>query len=165
VILPSARTVDVSDVPSGVVAESIARTGETAWAMADAARARAGAEPDPAAHDRPGPQSVMAMVEESGGGQTPGRLVVVGDADFASDAYYDMLGNANLALNGVAWLAREDALAGVRDLAAPEVQRPLSTLVLTEDRSRALLVSLVMVQPLLVLALGTAMVGWRRWRG
>ncbi len=107
----------------------------------------------------------MAMLEEPGSAPTPGRLVVVGDADFASDAYYDMLGNANLVLNGVAWLAREDALAGARDLATPEVQRPLSTLVLTEDRSRALLVSLVLIQPLSLLALGTAVVGWRRWRG
>jgi hypothetical protein len=33
-----------------------------------------------------------------------GRLVVVGDADFASDAYIDLLGNRTLAMNAVAWL-------------------------------------------------------------
>lgn len=165
VILPSARTVDVSTEGAGAMAESIARTSETAWAMADPERARRGEEPNPALRDRPGPLSVMTMVELQGGDAQAGRLVVTGDADFASDAYYDMLGNANLVLNAIAWLAREDTLAGEHDQEAPEVQRPLSTLVLTEDRSRALVLSMVIVQPLLVLALGAVVVGWRRWRG
>jgi len=165
VVMPSARTVDVAGEPPGVRVESIARTAPTAWAMGDADRARRGEEPSRAADDRPGPLGVMAMLETAGDGGPGGRLVVVGDADFASDAYVDMLGNANLALNAVAWLAREDALAGVREIEAPEVQRPLSPLVLTERQSRDLLLATVVVQPLLVLALGMTVVGLRRWRG
>jgi hypothetical protein len=45
------------------------------------------------------------------------------------------------------------------------VQRPLSPLVLTEAQSRGLLLALVVVQPVLVLALGAVVVGTRRWRG
>jgi ABC-type uncharacterized transport system involved in gliding motility auxiliary subunit len=164
VVLPSARTVSVASVPPQVKAESIARTGDTAWAM-DAERARRGDEPSAAAHDRPGPLDVMVMVEVAGPGRRDGRMVVVGDADFASDAYYDMLGNANLVLNALAWLAREDALAGEREKQVPEVERPLSPLVLTEAQSRNLLLAMVVVQPLLVLALGAVVVGTRRWRG
>jgi ABC-type uncharacterized transport system involved in gliding motility auxiliary subunit len=165
VVLPSARTVSVANVPPSVTAESIARTGATAWAMADADRARRGDEPSAAAHDRAGPLDVMVMVEVAGAGARAGRLVVVGDADFASDAYYDMLGNANLVLNAFAWLAREDALAGGREKHVPEIERPLSPLVLTEAQSRGLLLAMVVVQPVLVLALGVVVVGRRRWRG
>src|SRR5204863_9603683 len=50
VVLPSARTVGVGgDVP-GVTAESIARTAPSAWAVADAGRARGGDEPSVAKH-------------------------------------------------------------------------------------------------------------------
>jgi hypothetical protein len=133
--------------------------------MADADRARRGDEPSAAAHDRAGPLDVMVMVEVAGAGARAGRLVVVGDADFASDAYYDMLGNANLVLNAFAWLAREDALAGGREKHVPEIERPLSPLVLTEAQSRGLLLAMVVVQPVLVLALGVVVVGRRRWRG
>ena len=89
----------------------------------------------------------------------------VGDADFASDAYYDLLGNANLVLNAIAWLAREDALEGAREKQIPEIERPLSPLVLTEAQSRQLLIAMVVVQPVLVLALGVGVVARRRWRG
>jgi ABC-type uncharacterized transport system involved in gliding motility auxiliary subunit len=165
VVLPSARTVSAADGPAENRAESIARTGDTAWAMADGERARRGDAPSVAAGDRQGPLDVMVMVEVPGAAAQDGRLVVVGDADFASDAYYDVLGNANLALNAVAWLAREDALAGEREKQIPEVARPLSPLVLTEAQSRSLLLAMVMVQPALVLALGIGVVGVRRWRG
>jgi hypothetical protein len=92
-------------------------------------------------------------------------MVIIGDADFASDAYYDLLGNANLVLNAIAWLAREDVLEGEREKQMPEVERPLSPLVLTEAESRHLLLAMVVVQPLMVLGLGVGVVGLRRWRG
>src|SRR5207245_10121387 len=94
-VLPSARTVDVAAEVPGVDAESIARTAPTAWAMADPARARRGEEPSRAHHDTPGSASVVVMAEvgSDGAGHRRGRLVVVGDADFASDAYLDLLGN------------------------------------------------------------------------
>ncbi|HWP64374.1 MAG TPA: DUF4350 domain-containing protein [Candidatus Limnocylindria bacterium] len=163
VVLPSARTVSADVAPPGVRVESIARTGESAWAMADPERARRGGAPT--ADDRQGPLDVMVRLELPGPGGHDGRLVVVGDADFASDAYYDLLGNADLALNAIAWLAREDVLAGTREKQIPEVQRPLSPLVLTEAQSRRLLLVLVVVEPAVVLALGAGVVGRRRWRG
>jgi ABC-type uncharacterized transport system involved in gliding motility auxiliary subunit len=165
VVLPSARTVTATDAPAGVLVESIARTGDSAWAMADADRARRGEPPSAAAHDRQGPLDVMVRLQVPGPGGHDGRMVIIGDADFASDAYYDLLGNANLVLNAIAWLAREDVLEGEREKQMPEVERPLSPLVLTEAESRHLLLAMVVVQPLLVLGLGVGVVGLRRWRG
>jgi ABC-type uncharacterized transport system involved in gliding motility auxiliary subunit len=163
-VLPSARSVDVvADVP-GVTAEAIARTAPTAWAMAGIDRARRGEAPSPDAHDIPGGAAVMVMAEigpESGGGR-PGRLVVVGDADFASDAYLDLLGNRDLALNAVAWLTEEAATAGSRAASQGEVFRPLSPLVLTEAQARSLLVACGVVEPGLVLLAGLLVAGMRR---
>ena len=167
VVLPSARTVDVAREVPGVAAESIARTGDSAWAMADADRARRGEEPSKAAHDVPGPLSVMVLAEVGGGGEeTPrGRLAVIGDSDFATDAYLDVLGNRDVALNAVAWTGGEETLAGERPKVIPEVQRPLSPLVLTEAQARRLLAAVAGVLPGIVLLAGIAVVTLRRRMG
>jgi ABC-type uncharacterized transport system involved in gliding motility auxiliary subunit len=169
VVLPSARTVDVLGPIPGVEAESIARTGDSAWSMADPARARRGEEPSQAHNDRPGGTSVVVMAEVGGAGngdgRRPGRLVAIGDADFASDAYLDLLGNRDLALNAVAWLAGEDVLTGVRGKRVPEVMRPLSPLVLTAPQARAIFLASVVGEPGIVLLLGLGIVWARRRRG
>jgi gliding motility-associatede transport system auxiliary component len=43
-----------------------------------------------------------------------GRLIVFSDADFASNQFIEMLGNRDLVVNSVNWLALEDTLIGVR---------------------------------------------------
>ena len=150
----------------GVDAESIARTAATAWAMADPGRARRGDEPSAAKHDTPGSTSVVVRAEIAAGtDRAPGRLVVVGDADFASAAYIDLLGNRDLALNAVAWTGGEDALTGARNVRVPEVIRPLSPLVLTEAQARAIFLAGVVVEPGAVLLLGITLVGLRRRAG
>ena len=168
VVLPSARTVEVVGEVPGVDAESIARTAPTAWSVADPARARRGEEPSAAKHDVHGSASVVVMGEVGSGGgagHPRGRLVVIGDADFASDAYLDLLGNRDLALNSVAWAANEDALAGTRAKKVPEVIRPLSPLVLTDRQARGILVGLAVVEPGIVLAAGVLVVAIARRRG
>jgi gliding motility-associatede transport system auxiliary component len=166
-VLPSARSVDVAGAVPGVDVESIARTAPTSWAVADSARARRGEEPSTAAGDTPGSASVVVMGEVGPDGPDArrGRLVVVGDADFASDAYLDLLGNRDLALNAVAWLAGEETLAATRPKRIPEVMRPLSPLVLTERQAQGIFVAAVLVEPGLVLVTGLVLVGLRRRRG
>src|SRR5439155_1456800 len=110
VVLPSARTVDVGTEVPGVAAETIARTAPSAWTEHDPARARRGEEPSAEAGDTPGSAPVLVMAQvgaDDGVGHRRGRLVVAGDADFASDAYLDLLGNRDLALNAIAWVAGE----------------------------------------------------------
>ena len=107
------------------------------------------------------------MLAEVGGGDAGrrGRLVVVGDSDFASDAYLDVLGNRDVALNAVAWAAGEEELAGERPKNVPEVQRPLSPLVLTEQSARRLLATVAGVVPGLVLLTGLLVAIVRRRTG
>ena len=169
VVLPSARTVDVVGEVPGVDAESVARTAPTAWAMADPARARRGEEPSRAHDDTPGSASVVVIAQVGsagdGAGRRRGRLVVVGDSDFASDAYLDLLGNRDLALNAVEWAAGEESLTGTRAKKDPEVIRPLSPLVLTEAQGRAIFLAGVVIEPGIVLLLGSTLVGLRRRGG
>lgn len=168
VVLPSARSVDVAVAVPAVDAQSIARTAASAWAMADPARARRGEEPSPAARDVQGSASVMVMAEVAGGDRADhprGRLIVIGDADFASDAYLDLLGNRDLVLNAVAWVAGEETLIAARRKQVAEVNRPLSPLVLTEGQARAIFVASVLVEPGIVLLGGLVIVGLRRRRG
>jgi len=167
VVLPSARTVDVLTQVPGVEAESIARTTPSSWTMADPARAQRGEEPSQAQHDVPGSASVVVMVELDGGDGTGrrGRLVAIGDVDFASDAYLDLLGNRDLALNAIAWVAGEDVLTGARTPNVPEVMRPLSPLVLTERQARTVFIASVLIGPGLVLGFGLVVAGVRRYRG
>jgi ABC-type uncharacterized transport system involved in gliding motility auxiliary subunit len=177
VVLPSARTVDVFAEAPGVQAESIARTSSTSWTMADPDRARRGEEPSQAYHDVPGEASVVVRAE-LGGGDAPehgnddgdgvrrrGRVAVVGDADFASDAYLDVLGNRDLALNAIAWVAGEELVKGARAKRVPEILRPLSPLVLTEPQARTIFLVAAVVEPGLVLVAGLVVVGLRRRRG
>jgi hypothetical protein len=165
-VLPSARSVDVTAEMPGVQADAIARTAPTAWAMHGVDRARRGEAPDAAAEDVPGGAAVMVMAEvDAHGAPRAGRLVVVGDVDFASDAYIDLLGNRTLAMNAVAWLTEEPLLAGDRPQQANEVFRPLSPLVLSESTARALLFAVTVLQPGLVLACGAVVVALRRRRG
>src|SRR5438046_6547483 len=94
-----------------------------------------------------------------GTGHRRGRLVVVGDSDFASDAYLDLLGNRDLALNAVAWAAGEESLTGTRTQKVPEVMRPLSPLVLTADQARALFLRGGVIEPGVGLLRVAALVG------
>ena len=174
VVLPSARTVDVFADAPGVEAESIARTSSTSWTMADADRARRGEEPSQAYHDVPGEASVVVRAELGGGvassdakddARRRGRVAVVGDADFASDAYLDVLGNRDLALNAIAWVAGEEQVKGARAKRVPEILRPLSPLVLTEPQARTIFVTAAVLEPGLVLVAGLVVVGLRRRRG
>ncbi len=168
VILPSARTVDVAHPVPGIDAQAIARTAPTAWAIADPDRARRGDEPSEAKHDVHGSAPVVVMGEVGAGdgdGARRGRLVVVGDADFASDAYLDLLGNRDLVLNAVAWSGGEEALTGTRNARVPEVTRPLSPLVLTARQASGIFLGSVVVEPGIVLVVGLVVVGLRRRRG
>ena len=64
--------------------------------------------------DTRGPVPVGASVLVPNDGGRPGRLLVYGDADFASNALLGYLGNRDLLLNSVNWLAGEETMLGSR---------------------------------------------------
>jgi ABC-type uncharacterized transport system involved in gliding motility auxiliary subunit len=84
-----------------------------------------------------------------------GRMVVTGDADFATRDMFDVLGNGDLFLGSVQWLAQREDMIALRPRA--HTDRPI---LITRQQGRALLVVLVVLLPLLILGSG----GWAWWR-
>lgn len=106
-----ARSVRAVDDADGVV--ELAMTGATSWAESDldAFSERREVQLDESA-DRKGPIAlavarVFARDEDSGGRE--GRLVVVGDADFARNRYVSEFYNADFFLNAVNWLVGDES--------------------------------------------------------
>jgi hypothetical protein len=84
------------------------------------------------------------------------RLVVVGDADFASNSFFPYLSNSDFALGSLAWLTREEK--------APTMKPPvevLPTVVLTGEQVRWIFIATVLLLPGSVALLG-GLVWWRR---
>jgi ABC-type uncharacterized transport system involved in gliding motility auxiliary subunit len=108
-----------------------------------------------------GPQ-VLAIASE---GVWPGapyaqtfRLVVIGDADFASNSFFPYMSNSDVVLAMLAWLVREER--------APTMKPPievLPTVVLTRRQVYGIFAVTVLGLPGLVATLG-GVIWWRRRR-
>jgi ABC-type uncharacterized transport system involved in gliding motility auxiliary subunit len=86
-----------------------------------------------------------------------GKIVVIGDSNFASNSYIQMAGNRDLFLNIVNWLAEEHLLISVRKKAAG-----LSPVTLTAVEGRMVFWVCVIILPSLVMLLGFAIISRSR---
>ncbi len=165
-----ARSVEVDKEvkKKGLTLTNLALTSQESWAETDREalnQEKARLDPD----DRQGPISLAVIVEldpkEAKGEETKeedkitgeGKLVVFGDADFASNKFVSLAGNSELLTNTINYLA------GRKDLITiPEKARPTDHLMLTRNQGLLLFWIPVVVIPLLVLVLGVVV--WRKRR-
>ena len=87
----------------------------------------------------------------------PFRLIVVGDADFASNSFFPYMSNADLVLSMLAWLVGEER--------APTLKPPvevLPTVALTGRQVRSIFLTTVVGLPGAVALIGGAVVWYRR---
>jgi ABC-type uncharacterized transport system involved in gliding motility auxiliary subunit len=124
--------------------------------------------------DRRGPFAVGAAVLLPSDKKTPedddeadrmeisrGRVIVYGDSDFASNAFIDFLGNRDLWVNSVNWLALEKSLMGVR----PARKAPGREQFFVSSRQGYVAFWLAtVIEPTAFLLLGVAVLIWRRVR-
>lgn len=89
----------------------------------------------------------------------PQRVALIGDADFISDAYLAQLGNQQLGLNLIQWLASRDAQLNIDVPKAPDTQ-----LYLPGWASLLIAAGFVVLLPLLLLAFGVTRWALRRRR-
>jgi hypothetical protein len=89
-------------------------------------------------------------------GAKPFKLVVVGDADFASNSFYPYLANADLVLGITAWLRGEQRGPAMK----PPVE-VLPTVVMTNGQMQTIFLLCVVLVPGLCASIGVA-VWWRR---
>ncbi len=112
----------------------------------------------PSVAGKPGDTVVTPKSTLTEGVNRWGRIIVVGDSDFAGNAYLNLMGNKDFFLNMVGWLAKETALVSVR-----KKPTELTPLTLTDTQNNLVFWLCVILMPTLMLAIGIAVVGRRRW--
>jgi ABC-type uncharacterized transport system involved in gliding motility auxiliary subunit len=160
------RSLDArEDADAGRIAVRLLRSGPRSWASEDPEILR-GAQPRfVAGRDRNGPFTVAVEVsqpvarEDAAGRRTV--LMVYGDSQFVTNRFLDYLGNRDLALNSLNWLARDDRLVSSR----AKLKEPGKNFFFVSQAEMGELFRMaVVVQPGAFLALGILVLLWRRMR-
>jgi ABC-type uncharacterized transport system involved in gliding motility auxiliary subunit len=152
--------VDKKDtVPTGVQVKKLCNTTKNSWAETDPVGSRYEFDED---KDKRGPISVAVVaskgievvseVEAEGEPaklKKKARLVVFGDADFASNSYFHASGNSDLFLNTINWLVEEEDLISIRPR-EPEDRR----LTLTAAQTKRIFYFAVVFMPVVILGIG-----------
>ena len=164
---PTARSVGIiDDEIEGVSVQYLAKTGKSAWGETDLRLIDKG-QAVKSEDDNQGPLALAAAAEKRPAAGAPGskergtsRLVVIGDSDFADNSSFRLSGNSDLFLNVINYLAEEEDLISVR----PK-QGPGDRLFLTASQGRLIFLVSVILLPLSVITVGTAVWMKRRRRG
>jgi hypothetical protein len=156
--IASGRADDLERGPSVV-----ARTAKESFGAAGASRTRAGEVTFDEQRDRQGPIGIMAVTLIEPDAERPGRIAVLGDADFASDAFFSLLGNKNLLVNTLGWLVPSGA-SGARPQMASTQLGPMSPMYVSDALAQVIFLVAVLVIPGVVLLAGIVVVVGRRRR-
>jgi ABC-type uncharacterized transport system involved in gliding motility auxiliary subunit len=160
----------VSPVPGGVDgrhAQALVETGPASWAETDLKALAAGGalRLDEDQGDRRGPISIAAAISVPAADAPPAadeapapetRMVVFGDSDFAANSTIQFLGNRDLFLNTVNWLAQQETMIAIR-AREPSDRR----LTMTARQQTQLFWLSILVIPGLIIAAGIH-TWWRR---
>jgi ABC-type uncharacterized transport system involved in gliding motility auxiliary subunit len=163
-VLSVARPVGAAgERPDGVQVTSIAATSPDSWAMVGENKPPDGAVRFRREVDEVGPLSVgvLVTIASDAPDAPPGQLMVFGDSDFATNFYFNLLGNKDLVLSSIAVLAEDPALVAVRRKGLPS--GTFSPISLTTAQSRVIFWVAVVVVPLSCLLIG-GVLGLRRMR-
>ncbi len=107
-LFPSARTVGISEKPEGVNLTELVLTSDQAWGEADLESLEGGQSVQPdSGVDILGPAPLVVVGEKLG---SSSRIVVFGDADFATDPNFTQYGNGDLLVNSIDWTAGQEEL-------------------------------------------------------
>jgi ABC-type uncharacterized transport system involved in gliding motility auxiliary subunit len=149
-IYPGARSIETVPV-QGVTTTILFSSSPESYRITDRLRA------EEEAAEAPRGQIPLAVAAEGrlGSGDAY-RLVVFGDADFASNSFFPYLANADMVLGSLSWLIHEERAPVVR----PPVE-VLPTVALTGAQARGIVIATVLVLPGAVALFG-GLVWWRR---
>lgn len=156
---PAARTVEIKEEP--VMGNyNLAKTSPNSWAVTGELTEE-NLKFDPERHRR-GPLNLVAVTAvetdtdvEGGDGDHQGKLkrwgkvVVIGDSDFAGNTHIKLAGNKDFFLNMLNWLAEEKVLISIR-----QKEPGLSPVMLTATQGKLVFWLSVVIVPSLVMIAG-----------
>lgn len=150
--------------PDGVAMAPLLETGPDSWATPDTAVLRTGSAAFAPGRDRRGPITVgaeVAFATPTGAGApaAQGRLILLGNSDFANNFFIEYLGNKDLFVNAVAWLARDPEALGSR---ATRQTPGINQFFVSAEAADRLFWLVAVAQPALF-ALVAAALALRRW--
>jgi ABC-type uncharacterized transport system involved in gliding motility auxiliary subunit len=155
---PTARSLTLDSTNPDVTTTALVKTVDSAWGETDFAALQNNQVSFDSKTDFPGPLTVVAASESSNG---KGRVVVAGDSDFASDAYFDQYGNSDMFINSVDWAAgQENMISLTAKQTTTRTMKPLSSLTVV-----VLAFAFVILIPGLIVAGGISSWLVRRSRG
>ncbi len=151
---PDARSLTLAKpLPQGIEATAFAQTSPNSWAETNSGLSNDEKLKFDAGQDTRGPIALAIAAkrsassnlgnDQSGEGARDSRLVVFGDADFATNYLFEFQKNGDLFMNALSWLAEEEDLISIR-ARDPEDRR----LSLTGAGSRVVLLFSVVLLPL-----------------
>jgi len=161
-LMSQIRAVSFEQADGALAGIDLLDTAPESWSTPDPSVMRSGSGHFVEGRDRRGPVPVGVSVLIRGAGGLPGRLVVLGDADFASNALLGYLGNRDLLLNSVNWLAGEPTLIGSR---RPKKAPGVNQFFVSARQGRLAFWLGAVVEPGLVLLVGTVLLLRRRFTG
>jgi ABC-type uncharacterized transport system involved in gliding motility auxiliary subunit len=157
----------------GVVAEEGAatmsvpylRSSDASWSTTDTDVLRTGTPAFVPERDRPGPITVglevaFRTLTPPGAEAQQGRLIVYGNSRYANNFFINFLGNKDLFVNSVAWLAREPERISSR----PRQQElGLHQFYVSNEQGSRMFWTTAVLEPALFVLIGLAVALRRRW--
>jgi hypothetical protein len=168
IFFPGARALELLPTASGITAVPLIRSINASYTRpVEPVEARqVGLETLPVSataspsESSPQPHILAVAVEGSwatmGPDTRPFRVVVVGDADFASNSFFPYMANSDLILSMVRWLVREERAPAV----ASRIPVP-PLILLTRPQMRQIFLVTEVLLPLSILIIG-ACIWWKR---
>ncbi len=150
------------DTPEGIEVLPLAMTAEGSWAETNFAALENGEASFDVKADIAGPLPIAVTVEKTEKGKNEAedvkkRMVIVGDGDFLTNAYFDLSGNKQFGLNLIKWLADDTRFVDVK---RPETK--FKPLFISPSKRLYLLVSVLGIYPLLCCVAGGLFIVIRR---
>jgi ABC-type uncharacterized transport system involved in gliding motility auxiliary subunit len=164
-LFSQARSVSFAGAPGAEVKGiEFLHTAPSSWHTPDLDVLRTGTASFVKGRDQPGPVpvGVSLLVENAAPNPATARLIVLGDSDFANNFFIEYLGDKDLLVNAINWLAGEERLLGER----PQLRQPgINQFFVSARQGRLAFVLGTIVEPSLMLVIGTAIFMRRRWTG
>ncbi len=155
-----ARAVEViGDKASGIIARPVLASSGGSWATPDTSVLKIGQGTFEPGRDVPGPIPVAGEVTVPAADGRQGRIVVYGDSNFTNNFLIQHLGNKDLVVNTVNWLAEDPGQMAARPQ-SQEVGR--HQFFMSAGQSTMALVLGTLIMPGMLLAVGVSLFVWRK---